>query len=107
MSKVIYWKCKKKGHCANKCPEGLHDRKDNDDGKDNNFATQGDKYKGDYDDELDEEDYNYLFNNIGYDRSTVSVDVSHTDHVFNNDNKKSRLPSMWILLDNQSTVNVF
>ena len=61
-----------------------------------------------YDDDLEDEDYAYQFTNIGYAcYDTVTVDVSNIDHVFNNNNKKGRLPALWILLDNQSTVNVF
>ena len=68
----------------------------------NDYDTDSD----DYDDELDVADYGHIFTTIGS-FGSMTVDVSNTDHVFNNNSKHGRLPASWILLDNQSTVNVF
>ena len=100
-SEVVCWRCKKKGHYANECPE--HPKN-----AEGNFNMHDDSDSEDeYDDTLDEGDYEHMFTNIG-DFDSITIDVSNTDHIFNNNNNNNgRLPASWILLDNQSTVNVF
>ena len=61
----------------------------------------------DYDDSIDDEDYEFNFATYGSLMTTITADFRTTPgHVLNNINQ-GRLPDTWILLDNQSTVNVF
>ena len=61
----------------------------------------------DYDDEYDDNGYNHQFVVCGSLSQEIMVDFrTNTRHVLNN-NKKGRLPALWMLLDNQSTINVF
>ena len=48
----------------------------------------------------------YDFTNVGT-TNTTTLDLRGKDHVFNNCNDKQRLPDLWMLLDNQSTVHIF
>lgn len=46
----------------------------------------------------------YDFSNV---KNTTTLDLQGKDHVFNNCDDKQRLPDLWMLLDNQSTVHIF
>ena len=62
----------------------------------------------DYDDEYDGDDYDHQFVIYGSLSQELTVDFrTNTGHILNNNNRKGRLPALWMLLDNQSTVNVF
>ena len=61
----------------------------------------------DYDDTFSDEDYGFSFTTYGSSMTTITADFRTTPgHVLNNINK-GRLPDTWLLLDNQSTVNIF
>ena len=61
----------------------------------------------DYDDSLDDGDYDFSFAIYGSLMTTITADFrTNTGHVLNNISR-GRLPDSWILLDNQSTVNIF
>jgi hypothetical protein len=95
-SKITCFNCGGQGHMANDCPE----KETNKDGAAKKDATYALITKGIAEGEFEEGDVNFL-DGVQFMQQHVVGTAMHTK------SEGGRVPGSWILLDNQSTVNVF